>query len=366
MLTVRIFDIQYHRNETTFRPYLACADMFEDIGIDFIFEGNKYDLAWVGQQTFSDKNYLLPESLSRGLYKLQPVSGDYILFDGQDSASLIGTYGVFKNSNAKLLLKNTLYRSKDDYAKSSIHGRTYWGQPSDYAGQKFETQTRVPTWNSGMVVPADEYEFSIPDLDLTGVKLSGANWLSTMNPQWFDIREKDIDVFAMFQYPAKYNEEFCRPTHYFYDAHRSHCINWINNLPASLKVAKLDAGKKVPIEEYYALMRRSKIVIAPFGYGEMAPRDIESAMLNAILIKPDMGHLESIPNPYIPEVTYRPCKWDYSDLNDVILDTLDHYDEYRDYFVSNLRTEYIKQYNPENLVRYMHEIICGLDGYGTV
>ena len=38
------------------------------------------------------------------------------------------------------------------------------------------------------------------------------------------------------------------------------------------KVAKIRNGVKLPQQEYYQMFD-SKIVLAPLGYGEMAPRD---------------------------------------------------------------------------------------------
>lgn len=366
MLKIKIAENFRHRNETTFRPYLNAAHLFREVGIEFVFEGNGYDLTWVGQASISDKNHPLKRANRRGKWFIDnEVEGDFIIFDGQDSPSLIGVYEVLKSTEAKLLLKNSLYKDRSDYERPSIHGRTYWGSSADYAGKSYRNESIIGD-SKVKVHEASEYDYSITKPDFSKIKLSGTNWLGTVNPYWFDVRsmKKDYDVFAMFQYPAKYNDEFCRPTHQFYDAHRQRCMNWIDMLPASVKVAKLDAGKKVPIEQYYDMMKRSKIVVAPFGYGEMAPRDIESAMVGAVLIKPDMGHVESIPNVYEPEVTYRSVKWDFSNLNDVILDTLDGFDG--DAMIENLRYSYVRQYSAENLVTYMHSIISNLSGYGTV
>ena len=41
----------------------------------------------------------LSHSVENGLEFLSKISGDYMIVDGQDSTSLIGTYEVFKESN---------------------------------------------------------------------------------------------------------------------------------------------------------------------------------------------------------------------------------------------------------------------------
>jgi hypothetical protein len=186
MIKIKILEIFRHRNETTFRPFILAKELFKDIGIEFVFEGNDYDLTWVGQASFSDKNHPYERSLSRGKWFLENVvHGDYILFDGNDSASLMGTYDVFKESNAKLLLKNTMYKDINDYAKLSVHGRTYWGMSVE---NKFNYSLSLEETRS------DKFK---------AIQLSGCNWLSTISPNWFQYKgiPKEIDVCALFSIP---------------------------------------------------------------------------------------------------------------------------------------------------------------------
>lgn len=344
MLKIKLLSAEIHRNECTYRPFIQHRDWFREAGIRFIVEGQDYDLTMVAQHSFCNKNSSYQTSIDTGKRFLERIEGDFVLIDGQDSASLVGTYDVFKESNAKLLLKNTLYRDKSDYSKRSVHGRTYWGESQG-------------EW---------EYNYKIDEPDFSNIILSGTNWLSTVNPQWYDYKKlrKDIDVCALFAYPGKENHEFNRLTSKFYNEHREKCIKEINQLPASIKVAKLEVGERVPIEEYYQLMSRSKILIAPFGYGEIAPRDLESAMLGCILIKPDMDHLETIPNIYDPRLTYCPCKWDFSDLNQVIEDNLNNHSEDQLYLVENMRSAYKTEYHPEKLVKWTHQWLSKLPGFG--
>lgn len=341
MLKIKIAEIFRHRNETTFRPYLMAKHLFREAGIEFVFEGNDYDLTWVGQASYSDKNHPYERSISRGLWFLEnKVEGDYVLFDGNDSASLMGTYDVFKQSKAKLLLKNSLYSNKIVYELSSPHGRSYWG-------------------GTGI-------DYSIPNPNFDKIQLSGCNWLSTVSTNWFNYKgiQKDIDVFAMFSYPAKENKEFQVHTNQYYDEHRKFCINWLKKLPLHIKVAMLDEGTHVPIEEYYKTMSRSKIIIAPFGYGEIAPRDIESAQVGAILIKPDMSHIETVPNIYIPKRTYAPVRWNFNNLNNEIEVLLSKFSSLQEFYVENMRKEYAEKYNPEKLVIHTHKWLSELEGFG--
>jgi hypothetical protein len=316
-----------------------CQDLFRDISVDLNYSGDSPDFIWLGQASYTDKSVSLKESTEKGLEYLDKIEGDYWLFDGQDSASLIGTYDVFLKSKAQYLLKNTLYVNRDDYTLPFINGRSYWGM--SYNGWKITDFSRFDD-----------------------VKLSGTNWLSTVSPNWFvyDRGEKDIDVFAMFSFPARENYEYGIKTSIVYDDHRSKCIEELKKLPRNIKVQMLENGQKVPLEQYYNLMSRSKIVIAPFGYGEIAPRDIESAMVGAVLIKPDMRHIETSQNCYKPGLTYSQCSWNFEDVRESIQSILNTWPQSQKHFVENMRREYIEQYNPEKLVLNIYNLIKNSPG----
>ena len=72
--------------------------------------------------------------------------------------------------------------------------------------------------------------------------------------------------------------------------------------------------ERVDKEGYYREMMRSRICLSPFGYGEICWRDFEAILCGCLLIKPDMGHLQTAPNVFQPNVTYIPIRWDFSDL----------------------------------------------------
>lgn len=74
---------------------------------------------------------------------------------------------------------------------------------------------------------------------------------------------------------------------------------------------------RVERSRYMAELRASKLCFSPFGFGELCWRDIEAILAGAVLIKPDMGHLETLPDLYEPGVTYLPVRWDFADLEQV-------------------------------------------------
>lgn len=348
MLKIRLYQLERHRNETTFRPYIAARKLFREIGVEFVVEGNDYDMVWAAQASYIDRAKSYENSLKFAEWNLNQCSTgcDLILFDGQDSASLMASYDAFKKSPAKLLLKNSLYKNREWYKEPSIMGRRYWDAGSE------------------MDYKIDE------DIDWSKIQLTGANWLSTVQPHWYDWTKfkKDIDVCALFAYPGKDNYEFNTLTNPFYDRHRKKCIDGLKKLPSSIKVAMLEDGRRIPIEEYWQIMMRSKIIIAPFGYGEIAPRDIESCMVGAVLVKPDMSHLETVPNIYVDDgrsATFVSCNWDYTNIVEKIELILGDFKAIQGYFVNNLKTAFLKEYDPMKLVYRTYEWLNQLEGYET-
>mgnify|MGYP003145123465 CR=1 FL=1 len=352
MIKIKLYDCHLHRNETTFRPYVYAHNVIRDIGIQFITEGDSYDYAWIGQASIIDKKLPLNESIANGVDYISKISGKYMIVDGQDSTSLIGTYDVFKESKAELLLKSSLLKDKSLYKTPTISGRYYW-----------------PNGN-----------FKVDDFDQYSDKivLSGTNWLSTYwslmpgwggtnhlktdtNSQWNKIQwtnqisdQKEYDVCAMFMYPSTkkfYEYQIRLDTHY--DAFRKPCIDIAHSL--NCNVAKLKDGIKVPKSEYERRLLNSKIIIAPFGAGEMAPRDIESAVCGAILIKPDMDYIETSPDILRKNETYIACKHDFSDLEEKVEQILGNYQDYH-YIINNMRNAITEELSPEHLAMHLYNI----------
>ena len=89
-------------------------------------------------------------------------------------------------------------------------------------------------------------------------------------------------------------------------------------LQAALAVR--DAGVHCLIEgrvkrpAFFAEMRRSELCYSPFGYGEVCWRDYEAFATGAVLLKPNMSHVRTFPEVFLPGKTYVPLRWDSSDL----------------------------------------------------
>jgi len=107
-------------------------------------------------------------------------------------------------------------------------------------------------------------------------------------------------------------------------------------------------SKTTSFRDYLNELSRSKICFSPFGYGEVCIRDYEAIACGAMLVKPDMSHVETRPNVFIPGETYVPVKWDFSDLAERI-----------DYYLS--RENEAKEI-AENAYRILHDY-CRSGGF---
>ena len=87
---------------------------------------------------------------------------------------------------------------------------------------------------------------------------------------------------------------------------------------APLSDLAVPRGEGLPLPRFMAEMTRSKLAFSPFGYGEVCWRDYESALAGTVLVKPDMSHVETMPDIFIPWETYAPVAWDLSDFDAVV------------------------------------------------
>tara|TARA_Y100000310_G_scaffold330269_1_gene401624 strand:+ start:402 stop:1472 length:1071 start_codon:yes stop_codon:yes gene_type:complete len=340
MIKIKLYESEIHRNETTFRPFLLAQNYFKEIGIEFTNSGD-YDYAWIGQASIIDKKKPLKESIENGLEFVSKISGDYMIVDGQDSTSLIGTVDVFRESNALLFLKNSYLKDFDLYKRGWANGRMYWG-----AG-----------------------DYSVPDIDelKPKMKLTGCNWLNTVTPTWFDynIKDKKYDISCMFGYPTEspvYEHNLCQTD--YYDLHRKNLFDALKG--TSYNIVMLKDGKRISREKYYENMYRSKIIMAPIGYGEMAPRDAESAMFGSILVKDDLSYLQTKPNVFINDETYISVNYNWSDLIEKIDYILSNYGELQSTMVENMRKAIVNAHDHEQLALHLYEVFNSLKNVEVV
>lgn len=96
---------------------------------------------------------------------------------------------------------------------------------------------------------------------------------------------------------------------------REVCSKYIANLKDKTHP---DGSKSIPHDEYVKEIASAKSILSPFGWGEICTRDFESFVYGATLLKPSMEHCITYPDVYIPNETYVPIKWDFSNMDSVV------------------------------------------------
>lgn len=84
------------------------------------------------------------------------------------------------------------------------------------------------------------------------------------------------------------------------------------------RLAHHHRSDRVNKRAYFAELNHSKLVASPFGTSEINYRDFEVFVGGALLIKPDMSHLETYPDYYQDDRTVLMHKWDFSDFDEKI------------------------------------------------
>ena len=112
--------------------------------------------------------------------------------------------------------------------------------------------------------------------------------------------------------------------------------------------------------QYNRELSRSRVVLSPFGWGELCFRDFEAVLSGALLLKPDMSHIETWPEIFTDGETYRSFSWDAEDLigkTDGILAN----EAQRRYIVQNAYNAYHEQLEKldERFEKILHEITIG-------
>ncbi|MGF1464666.1 MAG: glycosyltransferase [Sandaracinaceae bacterium] len=114
------------------------------------------------------------------------------------------------------------------------------------------------------------------------------------------------------------------PPHW-YTAHRRSVLEALQPIAGEPRVVAA-AGKeaRVPMDVFAEELRQARIGVSPFGWGEVTDRDFRVVTNRSLLLKPDMSHLRTEPDIFLPGVTYVPFRWDATDLVEKIHYYLDH------------------------------------------
>ena len=333
MIKVKLTDSS---NMKCFSGLIHTKDLLRDYSID-ITDSDDYDYEFVHADEFVNLSLPLQESIDRGIDNLSKKSGDYFLFHGGDSTSIMGAYEVFIESEAKFLFKKQLL-SQDDYKNKTIINKWFFGNGSDL--------------DKGYDISDDVYD----RMKLTGYNVAH-NWPHLQQMQVGNV-DRDVDVCAIYQgILDNGNMDHELRTDVLYTKHRKTAWDILDNLNDKYNVVK---GQSTP-QQFVEVMKRSKIGLSPFGMGELCYRDLELIQWGCLLVKPDMSKVITEPDFFKPMETYVPVKADWSDLNETIEKVLANFKDY-EYIIGNARQKVVEMYSYENVCMYWYNFFAKMSG----
>ena len=239
------------------------------------------------------------------LQQLKRKSDNLIFFDIGDITGGIQNYAL---KICDQYWTKQIYKNKEEYNK----GYQKYSKYLDVFSEKGKQSTKISdedlekiktAWNIAM---SDHYLYSNnKEKILRRLNLTQLNYPAFKNPE--TNRRYDINTRLRTTYPRKFVEK-----------HRKLSLKTLsdrfNTTPSNI----------INKEEYMKELENSKIVLSPFGNGEICYRDFEAIINGATLIKPNMSHIKTWPDIYKPGKTYVSVKWDFSNLNEQIEDLLNN------------------------------------------
>ena len=112
----------------------------------------------------------------------------------------------------------------------------------------------------------------------------------------------------------------------WYSRHRHAAVDAAHALPdeVSRLVRATGPGRPgaLPKRQYERSFGQARLVVSPFGYGEICYRDFEAIAHGALLVKPRMPPMTTQPDVFREGETYAACAWDFGDLAAVVAERL--------------------------------------------
>lgn len=149
-------------------------------------------------------------------------------------------------------------------------------------------------------------------------------------------RHKDFDLHALF---------VTKDQRGHIDFHRKYARKVI----AGFEGIRLpEIHQRIPESKYMDLIRRSKCVFSPFGWGEICYRDFIAFLAGGCLLKPNVEDIHTWPQVLVANETYVPLRWDLSDLEEKLFYYLRHQEE-RETIALNGYRAYMKIWSDEGI-----------------
>lgn len=303
-------------------PLLINARLLRALGLDFRYFFRvepsivNCDLLMVNAKYYgprwnSDEDRILEE-----ISGFSASVGAVYYCDTYDSSGLIRSQVL---PHVTLYLKSQLLRDRSHYCRPLYGGRLF----TDFYHREAGTEDSRPY-------------YSIPIEDPTLLEKLRVSWNMGLSSYGLFSRRlaalyRYLPYAGLLDAPVRFNSPSAgRPL----DVSCRIGINYDRETVAYQRQAIRDILQpriptiRVSQRQFFAELSHSKVVVSPFGWGEFALRDYETFLSGALLLKPDMSHMETFPDLYQDGKTMVAHRWNLTDFEDKLNEVLEDYPRY--------------------------------------
>ena len=340
----RLYDgVEPTKESNTIHGYfLKHADVFESYGVRLTLNGKAEDndLAWIGNGVWDSK---MPEY--SGLPLIQELVLDSSWLDLRGRKCL-------QNERVIGMTRGCVLRDLEEYNRTFFQASYHSKLIYEADEEKFEDKPK----RANLILTTEELKKMIVSPSFAHLLRHNAIY------SW---AENNVDI-ATGAGERTTSCHFVGAVEFIRSAithHRKLAADIVNSVPGSLSVGNesRQSDNRMNRAEYFDTLRRSRVCVSPWGYGERCHRDYEAILCGCVLVKPDTSHLAMFPDMFDPMVgCYIPCRTDFSDLKDIIEDVNLNWSSYQDMRVKALQY-LLESYKPTNAIKGIAQDI--LDRY---
>ena len=321
-----------------------------NLNTEHIYTNNFAEIAQACQQQDSDVVFLLPnwretpEVAEKAVKSIRENNPNRTLIFVDPFAQTSTRYFNLLPYVDRFLKRQCL-ADLEEYDLKSIGGSTF----TEFVARQW--QADFSNWSIDSKIP-DGYQDRIS----SGWNLGTAKKYrqQLQKPKfWSRNYKKEIDVFCRLSLGSNKKKEW-------YCEYRQASVKALEPLDRDYKLAvsgRFIEDGLIPSRQYLREIKSSRLVFSPFGWGENCWRDFEAICYDCLLIKPSMSHIDTKPNIFIPEETYVPVKWDFSDLEEKCRYYLERPEEAQK-IVENARRVYKNYFEHQEFVETIERIIA--------
>lgn len=294
-------------NKRRFNKKDYSVDIYYDV-LDSLFE---CDILCLNSKYFRTL-WNTPDKVFAFIEDARKRTNKIIWFDDSDST---GVTHFELLPYIDLYLKKQLLRDKQLYTKKYYGDRIF----TDFYYDKFGIE--------------DESPYHSKPIDLNLVHKVGLSWHIGLGNMYDTIMPfKTFRYYGYFLYKFPFRSpigdksldimsrgsiNYGRNTVKFHRQKLRDLLNEMKHLKGAL-------DGRVSLLRYRKEMGSSKLVVSPFGWGEIGVRDFDAFIYGAALVKPDMSFMETWPDVFIPGETYQPINWGFDDLEEKIMELINN------------------------------------------